>query len=187
MASVNPIGSVLSVTEEQLLQLHEQPRYQSLESEKFLEIFNDKKQCAQEDAVVLKALNVTHAQVSEKLSRLIYEAIAFYNMKKDENPPINPLSPDFRRPVVEIQDEGTFNVSGFDLRQMGSDYCLFCDHKTRYPAIFVVENVATHETASVRELMLHNIQAHDYFAIPGEYRIDPALICRILQLPNKSG
>jgi hypothetical protein len=185
MASVNSIGSVLSATEEQFIQLHQQPRHQSLELQTFLKMFNEKQKIAQEDAAVLKALNVTHKQVGEKLSRVVEKAVSVYQLQIEETP-INPFSPNYERPVLEIDDEGTFKVSGFHLRQMGSDYCLFCDHQIRYPFKFEVVNAATNEKARFPELTLHFIKAHDYFAIPGEYRIDPALICRILMLSDKN-
>lgn len=183
MASVNSIGSVLSVTEEQILQLHQQ-HYQSLELEVFLKLFNDKKKCAQEDAMVLKALNITHAQVGEKLSRVVKNAETTYELQLQARP-INLLSPDNQIPVIEINDEGTFRVSFFSI-QILSDYCQFCDHKSKFPITFEVENVATNEKVYVPELTLHFIKAHDYFGKQGKQRIDPALICRILQLPSKS-
>lgn len=131
------------------------------------------------DAEDLKQVGVVPQQIAEKLHKIVEKANTAYQLTLT-NQPVN--FRDFKRPIIDIEEDGSFRVSGFDLREMRHDECALCDHKVSGPATYQIENVTTHEKISFPELTLHLIGTHEYFAKPGHYRLEPSRVCNVLEL-----
>lgn len=97
---------------------------------------------------------------------------------------IQPL-PDFRPPIIDVEEDGTFRVSGLGVREQRSVPCGFCDYHVSGPATYQIENLQTKEKMAVPELTMHLIKSHEYFGKkPGLYRVDPDLVCKVLNLKS---
>jgi len=177
----NGIGSILSANESQFISLYKQTQFKGDTQDGFVEEYKSKQEIALKDAEELQQFGITPQQIGEKLYRIVEKANNAYKSNIDTQP-INLFSPDFKRPVIDVDEDGSFSVSGFDLREMRHDECALCDHKVSGPATYQIENLQTHEIIRFPELTLHLIRSHEYFAKPGHYRLDPSKVCKVLDL-----
>jgi len=175
------IGSLLSATDVQFISLYQKLKFENCTQERFVSEFKNKQEIAQRDAAELQQLGITPKEIGEKIDKIIEKANETYQSHIKAKP-ITPLSSNFKNPIVEVNEDGSFKVSGFDLSEMYYNNCSLCGGKVFKRAIYQIENLQTHEQIALPELTVHLIKNHEYFSKPGNYRIDPSRVCRVLEL-----
>jgi hypothetical protein len=174
----NGLGSLLEATEEQFMALYHHKKPQESE-ETFLEELHLKQDVAWNDADNLEHTGITPQALGEKLSRIIGKAKEAYELKIKQQPS-NFLS--LKREIIDVEEDGSFKVSGVDFRQQRIEKCQLCDLKISGPGNYEIENTKTHKKINFPELTMHLMSSHAYCGRTGMYRIEPLDCCRVLNL-----
>lgn len=142
--------------------------------EGFLDRTQSLRQCCEQDAKVLRELNITHQQISDRLTTLM--------KKYDRMREIRDISQDSE--VVIDQNWKVKILSG----TKGCQECPFDPENCHGPGnkVYQVENIKTGKKISVSDMHPHLVGKHHFFEGNISYRVDPRLLCEVLELkPNQ--
>ena len=129
-----------------------------------------------EDHALLQKIEITYQQIADQLRAIIAKAdVIWQNPREKQNPLIG------GKFEVTCLGSGGWQTCPFD---ENDDDFQSCGKGSRN---YTVTNISTRESVNFPELGPHLIEAHQFFEGHTEYRMDPTMLCRVLELkPNVS-